>query len=50
MPENKHLDILTDHAQMVNKPAYTSGSLIYHVYIKKSCMEKFFTKATIENI
>ena len=48
--ENKFLDIFTDHVQMVNKPTQISGSLIDHVYIKKSLHEEFFTNATAENI
>ena len=35
---------------MVNKPTHISGSLIYHVYIKKALMEEFFTNVTAENI
>ena len=48
--ENKLLDIFTDHVQMVNKPTHISGSLIYHVYIKKTLMEEFSTSVTVENI
>ena len=48
--EYKLLDILTDHVQMVNKPTHISGSLIDHVYIKKSLIEEFFSNATVENI
>ena len=40
--QNTFLDIFTDHVQMVNKPTHIAGSLIDHVYIKKSLMEKFF--------
>ena len=40
--ENKLSDILTHHFQIVNKQAYTSGSLIEHVYITKTLMEEFF--------
>ena len=42
--------MFTGHVQMVNKPTHISGSLIDHVYIKKSLTEKFFTSATVENI
>ena len=42
--ENKLLDIFTDHAQIVNKPTNISGSLIYHIYIKKALMEEFITR------
>ena len=48
--QNKFLDIFTDHVQMVNKPTHISGSLIDHVYIKKSLIEEFFSNATVENI
>ena len=48
--ENKLLYIFTDHVQMVNKTTHISGSLIDHVYIKKTLMEEFCTNATVENI
>ena len=48
--ENKFLDIFTDCVQMVNKPTHISGSLIDHVYIKKSLMEELFYNATVQNI
>ena len=48
--QNNFLDIFTDHAQMVNKPIHTSGSLIDHVYIKKALMEEFFINVTVKNI
>ena len=48
--ENKFWDIFTDCVQMVNKPTHTSGSLIDHVYIKKSLMEELFFNATVQNI
>ena len=49
--ENKLLDIFTDHVQMVNKlTAYISGSLIDHVFIKKTLMKKFCINVTIEDI
>ena len=48
--QNKLLDIFTDHAQMVNKPTQIYGSLIDHVYIKKTLMEEFSTSVTDENI
>ena len=44
--ENKSLDYFTDHHQTVNKPTHISGSLIGHVYIKKTLMEEFSTKVT----
>ena len=34
--ENRFLDIFTDHFQMVKELTYISGSLIDHVYIKKT--------------
>ena len=46
MLENKPLDYFRDHHQTVNKPTHISGSLIGHVYIKKTLMEEFSTKAT----
>ena len=49
VPENKLLDISTDHAQMENKPTHISGSLIDDVYIKKASMEDFLTNVTVEN-
>ena len=33
---------------MINKPANTSGSLIYNIYIKKALMVEFLTKKTVE--
>ena len=50
VPQNKFLDISTNHVQMVNKPTHISGSLTDHVYIKKALMEEFFTNVTVENI
>ena len=50
VPQNKFLDIFTDHVQMVNKTTHISGCLIDHVYIKKALMEEFFTSVTVENI
>ena len=46
--ENKLLDSFTVYVQMINKPTHISGSLIDHVYIKKSLMEEFFTNETAE--
>ena len=46
--ENKLLDIFTNHLQMVNKPTQISGSLINHVYIKKSLLEEFFKTSTFQ--
>ena len=46
--ENKFLDIFTNHLQMVNKPTQISGSLINHVYIKKSLLEEFFKTSTFQ--
>ena len=48
--ENKLLNIFTDHVQMASKPTHISGSLIDHVYIKKTLMEEFSTNVTVENI
>ena len=48
--ENELLDIFTDHVQMVNKTTHISGSLIDHIYIKRTLMEEFCTSATVENI
>ena len=50
MLENKLLDIFTDHTRMVNKPPCISGSLIDHVYIKKTLIAEFSIKTTVENI
>ena len=33
---------------MINKPANTSGSLIYNIYIKKALRVEFSTKKTVE--
>ena len=44
------LRYFTDHAQIVNKPIDISGSLINHVYIKKTLMEELSINATVENI
>ena len=35
---------------MVNKPPCISGSLIDHVYIKKTLIAEFSIKTTVENI
>ena len=35
---------------MVNKPPSISGSLIDHVYIKKTLIAEFSIKTTVENI
>ena len=48
--QNKCLDLFRDHVQMVNKPTYTSGSLIDQVYIKTTLTEEFFTNLLVENI
>ena len=48
--KNKLLNIFTDHVQMASKPTHISGSLIDHVYIKKTLMEEFSTSVTVENI
>ena len=42
MPQNKFLDIFTDHVHMVNKPKHIPGSMADHVYIKKAWMEELF--------
>ena len=49
LPQNRFLDIFADHVHMVNKPTHISGSLIDHVYIKKTLIETFFTNASLEN-
>ena len=41
--KNKLLDNFIDHFQIVNKPVHIAGSLIHHVYIKKTLMEEFST-------
>ena len=46
--ENELLEIFTHHAPMVNKPKHIPGSLIGHIYIKKSLMEEFFTNVSVE--
>ena len=48
--ENKLLDIFTNHSQMVKKLTQLSGSLIDHVYIKKTLMANFSINATADNI
>ena len=48
--QNKFLDIFTDHVQMINKSTHISGSLIDHVYIKKTLMENFFTNVSVGNV
>ena len=50
MSQNKWLDIFADHAQIVHKPTHISESLIDHVYINKSLMDKFITNITVESI
>ena len=44
---NLFLNHFTEHVQIVNKPTHISGSLIDHVYIKKTLMKEFFANATI---
>ena len=39
-----------EHVQMVNIPTHICGSLINHVYIKKTLIEEFSANATVENI
>ena len=48
--ENEPLDISADHFQMVNKPTHIYGSVIDHIYIKKTLMEEFSINVTVENI
>ena len=48
--ENKLSDIFGDHVHIVNKAAHMSGSLIHHVYVKKTLMEEFSINLTVENI
>ena len=43
------LDIFTDHAQMVNKSTYVSGSLIED-YIRRALIQTFFTNLTLQHI
>ena len=50
VPENRLLDIFTEHVQMVNKPENISGSLIVHVYIIKTLMEEVSPNAAVKNI
>ena len=45
--QNKLSDIFGDHVQIVNKATHISGSLINHVYVKKTLMEKFCINLTI---
>ena len=47
---NLFLNHFTEHVQIVTKPAHISGSLIDHVYIKKTLVEEFFANAIVENI
>ena len=47
---NLLLNHFMEHVQIVNKPIHISGSLIDHVYIKKTLMEEFSANITIENI
>ena len=39
-----------ENVQIVNKSTHTSGSLIDHVYIKKTLLEEFPANAIVENI
>ena len=48
--ENKLPDIFGDHFQRVNKVTHISGSLIDHVYVKKTFKQKFSINLTVENI
>lgn len=50
MTENKLLNYFTDHAQTVFKPTHISGSQIDHVEIRKTSLEEFSTKVTLESI
>ena len=47
---NLFLNHFAEHVQIINKPTHISGSLIDHVYIKKSLMEELFANAIVENI
>ena len=47
---NLLLNHFMEHTQIVNKPTHLFGSLIDHVYIKKTLMEEFSANATIENV
>ena len=46
---NLFLSHLTEHVQNVNKPTHISGSLIDHVYRKKTLMEEIFASLIAEN-
>ena len=47
---NLFLNHFAEHVQIINKLMHISGSLIDHVYIKKTLMEELFTNAIVENI
>ena len=46
--ENKLLGIFTDNVHIVNKLTHISGSLIDHVYIKKTVVAEFSINATVK--
>lgn len=46
--EKKLLGIFTDNVHIVNKLTHISGSLIDHVYIKKTVVAEFSINATVK--
>ena len=46
--EKKLLGIFTDNVHIVNKLTHLSGSLIDHVYIKKTVVAEFSINATVK--
>ena len=44
------LNYFIKHVQIVNKATHICGSLINHVYIKKTLMGEFPANVTVENI
>ena len=48
--EKKLLGIFTDNVHIVNKLTHLSGSLIDHVYIKKTVVAEFSINATVKTL
>ena len=48
--KNLFLNHFAEYVQIINKLIHISGSLIDHVYIKKTLMEELFANAIVENI
>ena len=48
--QNKLIDCLKDYIQLDQEPTHISGSLIDHVYVKKSLLEEFNVIVKVQNV